>query len=501
MFKIVGKGVLNILNKGKYIDSIKRLKINNWQVQGFSFLNQNLSFRHFSTNKDEQGGNNKSSDRKDKNKQIKPQMDQKREKETLAKPINPEKKVVDKGVAAEKDEKSEEKPNKKEKIEKGEKGTLQNKDDKPMKTKPSEQKEKTQLKAKPIIPTTQLKEKLSKREREIKEIEEDEKSDEEGAIEAQTEANLDEEVQGEDTTPATYKARREKIFSVRNEKYKIDHKYEKLKPLPKEESKLLEELTTQMLRSEGISSMEAEQIKKEIRNPLKDALGPNLLKIDRLDDAMEKYVPNQAEYELHKNTFEAFDRLTHYQREEKDLTNPAYIKIRSMDRLAKNSEMEVPVPKNTDVRQNVNSKEWRSKQPRMQVNYSYNIEGNKEFHKLFSKLKKDDMDKQEYEEKVLKYIKTNPTDNQVRTSLMPKYLTEGMTVENIPNSNIDITNFKPKISKKSRRKYSHERHDRDISNYEAWRCFDREWTYYSPQDMAFVRVELIPSNLILVKIF
>ena len=290
-----------------------------------------------------------------------------------------------------------------------------------------------------------------------------------------------------------------KKVALKNEKYEISHNYEKKSAVPKKEKQSLENLVTQLLRNEEITSSRANEIKQEIRDPMNNAYGRYLNKIESRADT-EKYIKNFSDLFFYQRTFNSFDRLIKYQRELRDEQDPAYIQIRSQHKLVKNEDMKFLVPETKDVRQNVNSPDWLKMQPRMTtVGYSYNIEENKEFHRKFSLYVAADQKKTLDKQKLMKYIKLNPNDQQVRLRFMPKLLPDGVTPQMIPDYDVDITGYKPDITKKSRKKYKTPRVDTDFKNYEAWRTFDRVYHVFSEEN-EFLKVDLIPKYLINVKI-
>jgi ribosomal protein L17 len=282
---------------------------------------------------------------------------------------------------------------------------------------------------------------------------------------------------------------------LKNEKYEVTHNYEKVSSVPEKQKKSLENLVTQLLRNEEITTKRAQEIKQEIRDPLNNAYGRHLTKIESRADAY-KYIKNFSDLFFYHRTFDSLDRLIKYQRELHDEKDPAYIQLRSQHKLATYDNMNYPVPQNVDVRQNVNSPDWLKTQPRQySVGYSYNTEENKEFHKNFEKYVEIDKKKVLEKQKLLKYIKLNPNNQQVKLRFIPQHLPDGVTPEMIPDYDVDINGYKPDITKKSRRIYKEPRVDTNFKNYEAWRTFDRVFHAFDV-DSEFLKVELIPKYLI-----
>jgi hypothetical protein len=286
-----------------------------------------------------------------------------------------------------------------------------------------------------------------------------------------------------------------------NEKYNIIHHYEKSSEnrATKKDKELLESLAKQMLINENLSSSEAEKLKDDVRNILKYTKAPNLLEIDTFDDVLAN-VDTFAKTEFYRMTHAIFERLYQLQRELREQTDPLYIKIRSQDRLLKNQEMVFPTPKATDMRQNANSPDYLKIQPRLNLNYNYNFEQNKEFKIRFDQYMKEDEEKLLEKHRILKYIKLHPDNQQVKDRLIPKYLTKGVTLDQIPDYDVDITGWKPAVTRKSRRKYLNKKIDTNISNYEAWRCFDREFPVWS-EEHCNLKVFLRPKYLQYVILF
>jgi hypothetical protein len=130
----------------------------------------------------------------------------------------------------------------------------------------------------------------------------------------------------------------------------------------------------------------------------------------------------------------------------------------------------------------------------MEVLYNYNLEEHKDFNKFYKKSVEEDKVKIMEKQKILKYIKLNPDTHQVRTRLIPKYLTNGIMPDMIPDYPVDITGFKPAVVKKTRRKYDKPKVNH-YKTYDAWRCWDREWPDWAPEYQN-IKVYLKPKYLI-----
>lgn len=283
------------------------------------------------------------------------------------------------------------------------------------------------------------------------------------------------------------------------EQYNIVHHYEKAVPeTGKEKSQLskdkiiLDKIVRQMLNNENISAERAEQIKLELRNPMNETHAPKALMTKTYEDMLNN-IKNDADIHWHHTTFKAFDKLFQYVKEERDKKDPNFIKIRSIHKLVKNEDKYVAVPKTLDVRQNQHFPDYLKIQPRMTVNYSYNIEQHRDFHKMYEASKAEDLKKMIEKQKLIKYIKQNPNNHAVKTKLHKQNFP--VTLDKLPNYDVDITGYKPPITKKSRRKYNVPKYNTQFSNFSAWRCFDREYQQFNEEDPC-LEVTLSPLKLV-----
>lgn len=290
-------------------------------------------------------------------------------------------------------------------------------------------------------------------------------------------------------------------LSSQNSKVKIVHHYEKTlsekdknSPLLQREKQMLEKIANEMLRIDGFSPEQAEQLKKDVRNPIKLSMAPHLTDFQSITDIFE-HSNTYTDVHFNSKALESFERLIHHDREERDLKNPAFIQIRNQHKLIQNSEMRFRIPKTTDVRQNVNNEDCMKTQPRVKHIYNYNIEQNKEFSYDFKKMVKEDEENTLEKQRMIKYIKLNPTNHQVRTRLIPKYVPPHVSIDKLPDFDVDITNWKPPVTKKSRRMFNRSKIDSDFTNYEAWRCFDRPVEDFTEKDQ-FITILLKPKHLI-----
>jgi hypothetical protein len=257
-----------------------------------------------------------------------------------------------------------------------------------------------------------------------------------------------------------------------------------------ENKKILDNLVTQLLIKENISPQKAEQIKEDLRNPLFDTIIPHMDKIDSMD-AVHKYIKDGTGLEWYGRSLVPFNKLIRKQREERDLKDPNFIRIRSIDYPMRYKDEKQLKPKNRDVRQNINSPDFLKVQPRLQINYNFNFEEHREFQKMYNQYKKEDENRILEQHKLMKYIKTYPNRPEVKFKLINKVV---VPLDNIPDYDVDISSYKPKITKKSRKKVKAAQDDH-FNDYECWRSYDRKYPKYA-EDQPFIKVELIPKKLI-----
>jgi len=277
----------------------------------------------------------------------------------------------------------------------------------------------------------------------------------------------------------------------------VSHNYEKeFGAVSKAEKDYIEKVTKDFLRDFKIDAKEAEFLKEKRPDILSYALFDRMRDLKTAED-MHNYIYDYTDYKNFEFTLERFDNLVQLYRESRDLENPAYLQLRSIDRLLKNEEIKLPNDRNVDTRQNALSADYLKIQPRIKVDYAYNYEQNKEFKHTFESIFQADQKKLIEKMKLVKYIKSNPHKYGVKNRWLAKHF--NVPVETLPDYDVDIAGFKPETTKRSKRKLQKRMAD-DISNYEAWRVFDRVPTFYSANDHHY-NVELIPMNLIHVSLF
>ncbi len=271
----------------------------------------------------------------------------------------------------------------------------------------------------------------------------------------------------------------------------ISHDYEKeFGAVSITEKNYIEKVTKEFLKDYNIDAKEAEFLKERRKDILSYALFDRIRDIKSLKE-VNQYIATYTDYKNYDYTLSRFDRLVQVYRELRDNQNPAYIQLRSMDRLLKDEEKRLPKDRNIDTRQNANSDNYLKIQPRMKIDYAYNIEQNKEFYFTFDKIFQEDQKRLIEKMKLVKYIKTHPNKYGVKNRWIAKHF--NVPIEKLPDYDVDITGFEPQPTKRAKRNYEKRMAD-DISNYEAWRVFDRLPTFYNEDDHHY-NIELIPLNL------
>jgi hypothetical protein len=207
-----------------------------------------------------------------------------------------------------------------------------------------------------------------------------------------------------------------------------------------------------------------------------------------------KFYSSFTDYKNFEFVLKRFDKLAQFVREEEDHTNPAFISVRSQDKLLKDSDKKFNKKRDIDTRQNFNSPDYLKIQPRLKIDYNYNNEQHKEFNNYFQRIFDEDQKKLNEKMKLVKYVKSHPENYDVKNRWLGKHFP--VSVDKLPDYDVDISDYKPYSTKKSRRKYQH---DNYINNFSAWRCFDRENPIFF-EDGINVHVELKPLNLIKVRL-
>jgi hypothetical protein len=288
--------------------------------------------------------------------------------------------------------------------------------------------------------------------------------------------------------------RREKDFK----NLEVIHSYEKDEEgdiaiknkikISKEEKEYLENITKNFLKDFNVDSKEAQMIKERRRDIMSYSMFEHFRDLKTTSDL--KYYESFTDYKNFEFVLKRFDRLAQFVREEEDLKNPAFIAARSQNKLLKDSEKKFNKNRDIDVRQNFNSPDYLKIQPRLKIDYNYNTEQHKEFNNYFQRIFDEDQKKLIEKMKLVKYVKTNWENYDVKSRWIGKHFP--VTADKLPDYDVDISDYKPNPTKKSRRKYEH---DNYINNFSAWRCFDRDCTLFF-EDGIHVNVELKPINLI-----
>lgn len=277
----------------------------------------------------------------------------------------------------------------------------------------------------------------------------------------------------------------------------IVHNYEKefgvVNPV---EKAYIENVTKNLLKDHKVDAKEAQFLRERRRDIISYSHFDRLRDLKTPED-IEEYLSTFTDYKNFEHTNNRFNNLVQLAREIRDMENPAFIELRSIDRLLKNEEKVFPKPRNVDTRQNANSQDYLKIQPRMKIDYAYNYEKHREFFYNFDKIFAEDQKKLIEKMKLIKYIKSNPNDFAVQNRWIPKNY--NVPIEVLPDYDVDITGYKPESTKKSKRKYA-KRSANDIRNYEAWRAFDRTPGLFCAEEVN-IHLELSPKNLIHVIIY
>ena len=253
-------------------------------------------------------------------------------------------------------------------------------------------------------------------------------------------------------------------------------------------------LRKDFLKDFKIDAKEAQTIKERRKDIMTYSMFEHFRDYKTTDD--KKYYSSFTDYKNFEFVLKRFDKLANFVREEKDHKDPAFIASRSQDRLLKDSEKQYRKSRDIDVRQNFNSPDYLKIQPRLKIDYNYNTEQHREFSNYFEQIYNEDQKKLLEKMKLVKYVKENPDNYDVKNRYLGKHFP--VPVERLPDYDVDISDYKPPTTKKSKRKYGVK--DNNINKYSAWRCFDRESTIFF-QDGTHINVEFKPKHLIQVIIF
>jgi hypothetical protein len=254
---------------------------------------------------------------------------------------------------------------------------------------------------------------------------------------------------------------------------KISHVYEKDKnspsKIPLEEKELMDKLIKDFLKETNSSKEDLEVMKENIRNPMHYTEGPNVFKINSNEDINNILKDVQGLFENHY-AFKKVSKVIKYKKQVDSEYDENFQTIRKIDRVLMNSEIPEQIDKNRNDSPNFNSPDFLKKQERLEINYNYNFEQHRDFTHTFKKQRAIDDKRLLEEQKYLKHLKENKDHPGVKASKIPKL---AVPVEKLPDYDVDVSNYKPERTKKSRRIYDRRLHDINITNYDAWRCFDR----------------------------
>lgn len=129
-------------------------------------------------------------------------------------------------------------------------------------------------------------------------------------------------------------------------------------------------------------------------------------------------------------------------------------------------------------------------QPRFELKYSVNRQEHRDYLNLFAEVRKRDEQAIEAQKKKIKFIKENPNDSRARQAAANLKLV--VPIDKLPDYNVNIEGYElPKKNKKLRVA------NNDLTDYTAWRCFDREFSWMGPDSVCeSIKISLSPSELI-----
>ena len=260
---------------------------------------------------------------------------------------------------------------------------------------------------------------------------------------------------------------------INKEEIKISHNYEldsKVGSITNSEDKqTMDKLIKEFLRESNTTKEELETLKQSIRDPMHFTEGPNVFKIHTNQDAKDILIDIRGIFDNHY-AFKKVSKLINLRQQENRENDSRFMTIRTIDRVLLNSEIPQELDKNRNQSPNLNSPDYLNKQERVEVNYNYNYEEHKDFTKRLKDQKIKDEERLLQEKKYFKYLKDNKDDPEIKSTKISRLT---VPIEKIPDFDVDTSNYQPKRSQKSRRLYDRKLHDINISNYDAWRCWDR----------------------------
>ena len=155
--------------------------------------------------------------------------------------------------------------------------------------------------------------------------------------------------------------------------------------------------------------------------------------------------------------------------------DPRYTAHRTLYRMQTDSEVakvnEKKLRNVTEVFPNSLHIDFLKTENRVEHKVNYNFEQYAQYTRFFNSMKAKDREEQVKKQILLKYLKT--TEGKTEDALLNRM---EMSRDMIPEYDVEVGDFKAVRGRrnKHRRKYVLKKHNTDIRNYTAWRCFDRD---------------------------
>lgn len=189
---------------------------------------------------------------------------------------------------------------------------------------------------------------------------------------------------------------------------------------------------------------------------------------------------------------------------EQNQSHPGYQDIKTLDRLQTQEQLErEEAEKQRKLKQDLSYQYelegYMKRQPRVDLKKdvgNYNYEQFREYTALYEEAKKKDDESLRQFYKMVKYSRLNQDKNDKSAIAFAKKYR--LDLIEIPPEYQDesLEDIKIKKDKRTRRPIIRMRTSRDISKYEAWRCFDRQLMKTGFKHPCIRKVQLIPADLI-----
>ena len=182
-----------------------------------------------------------------------------------------------------------------------------------------------------------------------------------------------------------------------------------------------------------------------------------------------------------EKAFPSFKQLYLQQRNERKYMNPLFSKLDTMDRndidgfdkIENFKSKKIWHPHKKEISPNAEDPEAGSKQEKFNLNYNYNFEEYRVYTREFNKAKLVNTQKEEQQNKLLAYIKTNPESREAKKFKYTNFIP--LERINFQIESID-PNWKPE-QKSDHKKIRLDKHSNDISEYDAWRTMTETIPY------------------------